>query len=343
MTVTFEKALDHLRTPGGMDAEQTTELLSLLVTGTLPVEQGAQLLTSWAERGETGRELGAAVRFLRARAVAVPVLQDCLDLCGTGGSGLSRYNISTTVAFVVAAAHIPVAKHGNRGSKMPNGSFDLLDELGICFELSPQAEARLQKETGLCFLFARTHHPAVGKVVTYRKEAGCRSIFNLAGPLANPAKVSHQLIGTTEEKTARVLADGLLDLGTNGALVVWGHPGIDEISITGETGYLQISAEGIVEGSLVPERSTRLKYEDLPGGDAKTNAQLFYKLLSGAEKGPLLDMLVENCGVTIDLYRGRPPLLGGPGATEARDLIRSGVALAKFEQHRDLSHHLQGT
>ncbi len=341
MTLTYSQALELVSSPSGMNSEQTKDLLGLLVQATLPEQEGAQLIASWAGRSETGTELAATVEFLMSHALRVPVAQPCFDLCGTGGSGLSRYNISTTVAFVAAAASVPVAKHGNRGSQRPNGSFDLLDELGVPFELSPEKEAELQKATGLCFLFARTHHPAVGKVTHYRKAARCRSIFNLAGPLANPAQLSHQLIGTTNENTAQTLAAGIQQLKAKNALVVWGHPGIDEVSITGNTGYLRVHEEQIQAGTLSLKVPKALDYSELPGGDAKENAQLFYRLLSGAEKGPLLDMLVENAGVAIDLFQGRLPQLEGQGATEARDLIRSGAALAKFEEHRDLAQRLQ--
>ena len=176
--------------------------------------------------------------------------------------------------------------------------------------------------------------------MSYRKAAARRSIFNLAGPLANPAKIRHQLIGTIDEPTAQVVAEALVELATEGTLVVWGEPGIDEVSITGETGFLRVSRGLIEAGRMKPSTKLSVDYDSLPGGDAPQNAQIFFRLLSGAEKGPLLDMLVENAGVAIDLWHGRPPRLAGPGAEQARALIRSGAALAKFEQHRDLAMRL---
>lgn len=340
MPLTFAIALQLAADPRGMSAEQTHDLLSLLTSETLPVDEGAQLLQGWAARGETSLELFAAVNFLQDHAVRVPVVTPCFDLCGTGGSGRERYNISTTVAFILAAAGIPVAKHGNRGSLRPNGSFDLLDQLGIPFDLSPQKSAHLQQETGVCFLFARTHHPEVGKVAPYRKAAGGRSIFNLAGPLSNPAQVKHQLIGTINEPTARVVAEALSRLKTEGSLVVWGAPGLDEVSITGKTGYLRVQGDEIQAGELLPSMKLEVDYATLPAGDAPENARIFFQLLSGSEKGPLLDMLVENAGAAIDLWNQRAPALGGAGAKDARHLIRSGAALAKFEEHRDLAQQL---
>lgn len=320
----------------GMDAAQTAAVLELLMTGELDEADGAGLLLAWAGRGETGTELAAAVRFLKERAVSVPVAQPCFDVCGTGGSGLERYNVSTTVAFIVAAAGIPVAKHGNRGSRKPNGSFDLLEALGIPFELAPETEARLQAETGLCFIFARTHHPAVGKVVPYRKAAGGRTIFNLAGPLANPAAVGKQIIGTIAEGTATVVADALRQLGTEGALVVWGEPGIDEISITGRTDWLQVGSE-VTAGAFEQPPHPGLDYAALPCGDAAANAQLFHALLDGSQQGPLRDMVCVNAGAAIDLWQGRSPSLDGAGYRRALELLHDGTARSCFERHRDLA------
>ncbi len=342
MSLTHADALALVQKSAGMTAEETADVLALLVSAILAEDEGAQLLKGWAARGETGVELAAAVRFLEDKALRVPTVVPCFDLCGTGGSGLSRYNVSTTVAFVAAAAGVPVAKHGNRGSRRPNGSFDLLEALGVAFDLSVEQEATLQKETGVCFLFARTHHPAVGKVVPYRKKAGCRSIFNLAGPLANPAPIRHQIIGTVDEKTALVVADALSELSTEGALVVWGEPGIDEISVTGRTGTLHVTPEGIRKGTFDTPTHPGLDYTALPGGDAEQNKETFMALLSSKETGPLLDMICENAGASIDLWEGRPPTYGGEGAKRARSVIASGAARDVFEHHRDLAKKLAG-
>lgn len=342
MTLSANDARALVQKTEGMTAPETMAVLELLVQATLEEAAGAELLKSWAARGETGRELAATVRFLRDKSLKVPVREPCFDLCGTGGSGRTRYNVSTTVAFIAAAAGVPVAKHGNRGSRRPNGSFDLLEALGIPFDLTVDQEAALQAETGVCFLFARTHHPAVGKVVHYRKAAGCRSIFNLAGPLANPAPVKHQVIGTVDEKTARVVADALLELSPLGALVVWGEPGIDEISVTGKTGYLHVTPSGIAPGSFETPTHPGLDYATLPGGDAEENKQTFLALLQGKETGPLLDMICENAGASIDLWEGRPPCYRGEGSQKARSLLHSGAALQVFERHRNAAQKLKG-
>lgn len=341
MLLTFDDALALAKKSSGMTAEETVHVLELLTSATLDENEGGEILKAWAGRGETGVELAATVRHLKQHAVQVPVEQECFDLCGTGGSGLSRYNISTTVAFLAAAAGVPVAKHGNRGSHAPNGSFDLLERLEIPFDLSPEKEAQLLAGTGLCFLFARTHHPTVGKVVPYRKVAGRRTIFNLAGPLANPAKIKHQIIGTVDEATALVVSDALHELQSEGALVVWGEPGIDEISVTGRTGFFSVGPQGREAGTFETPTHPGLAHEDVPGGNAEENAKLFMNLLEGKEEGPLLDMLCINAGAAIDLWKGKPPSYEGDGAKMARTLIADGSALATFEAHRSFAQKLK--
>ncbi len=340
MPLAFSDAQPLAALSSGMTSEQTKQLLELLVSGTLELNEGASLLKTWSERGETGTELAAAVQFLKSHAVSVPVSTPCFDLCGTGGSGLERYNVSTTVAFVAAAGGLPVAKHGNRGSQRPNGSFDLLEALEIPFELSPAQEAQLQRETGLCFIFARTHHPAVGKVVSYRKAAARRTIFNLAGPLSNPANIQHQIIGTTNVATAKIVASALLELGSEGALVVYGEPGIDEISVTGQTGTLYVTPQGIIPGAFTTPTHPGLDYSILPHGDATENKTTFLNLLSGIERGPLLEMVCQNAGAALDLWAGRVPTYNGEGSHTARALIAGGRAMETFEKHRQLAQAL---
>ena len=334
MPISTMRANALVRKEDGMNPDETGQVLSLLMSGTLHVEEGGRLLSAWAERGETGAELASVVRYLKGRSIDVSTSRDAIDVCGTGGTGLTRYNISTTSAFVLAAAGIPVAKHGNRGSQRPNGSFDLLDALNVPFELGPARLAQLQDDTGVCFLFARAHHPAVGAVVNYRKAAGCRTVFNLAGPLANPAKLRCQLIGVADQALLPVIADALRELSMPEALVVWGEPGIDEISVAGPTNWIRISGDKSSEGTFEPSAKKPVAYDELPGGDAVDNAEVFKALLEGNETGPLLDMLCVNAGAAIDLWEGRQPEVDGSGAKLARKLIKNGKVLAAFEKHR---------
>ncbi|MFM2091933.1 MAG: hypothetical protein RLZZ127_2422 [Planctomycetota bacterium] len=310
----------------------------------MPPEDGGAVLAAWTARGETGAELAAVVRWLLARAQALPFQGACLDLCGTGGSGLVRYNVSTTVAFVLAAAGVPVVKHGNKGSKLPNGSFDLLDALGIPYQLAPESLARLRRETGICFLFARQMHPVVGSLAPARKAAAAagarRTVFNLAGPLANPARPSRQVIGVPDAATAAVVADAVARLGVERAAVVRGHPGIDEVSITGPT-HVWTCAGGHAHHAIIDRtHQAGLDHAHLPGGDATANAALFTAIIRGAETGPLLSMVVANAAAALDVWHDRPVEAHGPHLDQARALIASGAVATVVERHRELARHL---
>jgi anthranilate phosphoribosyltransferase len=265
-----------------------------------------------------------------------------MDLCGTGGSELTRFNVSTTVAFVLASAGVPVAKHGNRGSRRPNGSFDLLDALGIPFALPPAHLAELQRTTGLCFLFARTMHPAVAAVAPMRKLVAGRTIFNLAGPLANPCRPTRQVVGVTREALAHVVAGALQHLGIERAIVVRGHPGLDEVSITGPSHLWEV-ANGHTHHRIVEHYHHHgLDHSALPGGDAPENAAIFHRLLTGEETGPLRDMVVANAAMALDCWRGHPHAGNPDTIAEVMDLLLSGRPRETYHAHRRNARRLAG-
>ena len=329
----------------GMNAEQAHDFLELLMSGALSESEGAQLLVQLAERGETPEEVAAFVRGLQAKAVQIPVTTPSLDVCGTGGSGLTRYNVSTTVAFICAAAGIPVAKHGNRGSKRPNGSFDVLEALDIPFGLEPEHIAAAHAETNIALLFARSVHPAVGAVVPYRKAAGRRTIFNLAGPLANPLPLKAQIVGTVDPAIADLIATTLRELGGQRAWVVRGEPGIDELSVVGSSTVWMADGcsadKDVQEAMLDGAPFAHLTHDDLPGGDAPVNAALFQRLVAG-ESGDddgfaaLRAMVVANAGLAIDCWHQRQPALHGEGAQQADELLASGAVAAHVQKYREV-------
>ncbi len=333
MPLTLSRARDLVAKPAGMSEVEARGLLDLLMGATLPVEDGGALLAALAARGETGAEVAAFVRGLLERATVFPDPGACLDLCGTGGSGLARFNVSTTAAFVLAGVGVRVAKHGNRGSLRPNGSFDLLDALGVPFLLAPDAHVSLLDRTRCCFLFARAMHPAVAAVAPYRKAAGRRTIFNLAGPLANPCRPVRQIIGVSSWPTARVVAMALQILAVERALVVWGEPGIDEVSVSGATRWLEVDAKGVVEGGW--RASDPSAYADIPAGDAADNAETFRALIAGGGPPALRAMVAANAAVALDLWRGLPILGDGSSLREAEEAMRSGEAQRAFTGHRD--------
>ena len=323
--------------PTTVDAVITT-----LLAGGVPVEEGGAFLAQWSARGETGAEVAAVVRALLARATPIPLPGPCFDLCGTGGSGLTRYNVSTTTAFILAALGVPVAKHGNRGSARPNGSFDLLDALGIPFQLSPAHQAELFTTTGVCFLFARQVHPAVGAVAPMRKAAGRRTIFNLAGPLANPCRPVRQVVGVAHERTAHVVTEALKDLGVDRAAVVLGHPGLDEVSITGPTHLWEVVGGHAHHRIIDRLHHADLDHAHLPGGDAAENALLFAELVAGRAPGPLEDMVVLNAALALACWRELPLATLDALREEIREALRDGRVERTVTRHRTAARRLAG-
>lgn len=326
----FSSAQDAIQQAQGMTDEQASVFLELLVSAQLTADEGGQLLTQLAQRGETATELAAFVRGLQAKSIQVPWTDGAADCCGTGGSGRTRFNVSTTAAMVVAACGIPMAKHGNKGSRRPNGSFDLLELLGVPLDLPVEAQWTLLKEHNLTFCFARAHHPAVKAVVPYRQAAGGRTIFNLAGPLANPAGVTCQVVGVCDQATASVVAQALYDLGQRRAVVVTGGDGWDEFVVDGPNRLLEVGAEGISERILEPQFG-HTGLVTMPGGDNQVNAALFHDLIEGRHQGPLLDLLCLASGAVIDTWHGRPVDDQGPGVAQARETLLSGAVAQHFD------------
>jgi anthranilate phosphoribosyltransferase len=341
MTI-LAKAHTWIDQPHGMDEEQVELLLHGLLDAQVVAADGAEILRCWAIRGETALELATVVKLLLQRAVQIPLPGPSMDLCGTGGSDLTRYNVSTTVAFVLATAGVPIAKHGNRGSKRPNGSFDLLDALGIPFQLSPPQIAEIFAKTGICFLFARAFHPVVAKVAGMRKLVAGRTIFNLAGPLANPCRPSRQVVGVTNEATAQVIAGALTLLGVERSIVVRGHPGIDEVSITGPTHLWEV-ADGHTHHRIVEHfHHHGLDHAALPGGDAPENARIFQSLLAGEETGPLHDMVVANAALALDCWRGDAHPGSSSTIDEVRELLASKAVAMSYARHRRVARAVAG-
>ncbi|HET9952634.1 MAG TPA: anthranilate phosphoribosyltransferase [Candidatus Eisenbacteria bacterium] len=259
-------------------------------------------LTAIAARGESEAELLGGAEALRAEAVPfAPGLSPLLDTCGTGGDGSGSFNVSTAVAFVAAAAGVPVAKHGNRSVSSRCGSADLLEEAGADIDLGPEACDAILRETNFCFLYARRFHPAVGRVAPVRQALGIRTLFNWLGPLANPARATHQLVGIPERDRVETVARVLQGLGTRRALVVHGGGGLDELALEGENHAVLVemgAAPRIVE---IDARALGLKAapaEALGGGDATMNVSILRHLFSG-ERGAIRDAVVLNAAAAL--------------------------------------------
>jgi len=312
-----------------MDGEATPSQISALVVG-------------MRMKGETVDEIVGFARAMREHATPVrPTVQGYIDTCGTGGDGLHTFNISTTTAFVVAGAGVPVAKHGNRAVSSAAGSADVLEALGIDIGLDAADMARCIDEAGVGFLFAQSLHASMKHAAVPRREIGIRTVFNILGPLTNPAGAKRQLLGVYDPALAPVMAEVAGRLGAERVLVVHGHPGMDEVSSSGPTTIAEFSSDrGAVEVYEITPESVgiaRGTLADLAGGDARENAAIVRWLLEG-EHGPRRDVVLMNAGAAL-LAAGVAPDLAAAIAL-ARESIDSGKALASLEQLVTVSQRL---
>ncbi|MEN8159311.1 MAG: anthranilate phosphoribosyltransferase [Myxococcota bacterium] len=291
----------------------------------------AALLVALRTKGETVSEIAAAARALRRHAETAPLVDPrTVDTCGTGGDGQGTFNISTTAAFVVAGAGVPVAKHGNRAASSRAGSFDVLEALGVAADLPVAAAAELLAEVGIGPFFARRAHPAMRHVAPVRAELPVRTVMNCLGPLLNPVGARRQLVGVYAVELVEPLARVLGTLGSECALVVHGSDGLDELTTTGPSDAARL-AGGTVERLRVEPESLgipRARSEDLAGGDAAENAAITRAVLEGAP-GPRQDIVVLNAGAALWVADAAADLAGG--IELARRTLASGAAKAKLE------------
>ena len=313
---------------------QAAAAIEEMLSGNVPLTQMAALLVALRMKGETADEIAGAASALRARAQNVQISAarraHLIDTCGTGGDGAHTFNISTAAAFVAAAGGASVAKHGNRAVSSKCGSADVLAALGVELELTPAGVAACIEETGIGFLFAPRHHAAMRHVAPVRKELGLRTLFNLLGPLANPAGARRQLLGVYAGALVPVLARTLVDLGCDRAFVVHGSGGLDEISPAGPTRVAEVRGGEVAEYEVSPQEFGLLpcKLDELRGGDATENAALLREVLSGAPGGKRTAVLL-NAGAALAAAGLVEEI--AEGIDRAKELIDSGAALAKVD------------
>lgn len=293
--------------------------------------QIAALLVALRAKGESVEEIVATAKALRARASrTAAAAPNTIDVCGTGGSGLDTFNISTTGAFVVAGAGVPVAKHGNRAASSRSGSFDVLEALGVAIELPVDACGEILKQIGIATFFARTAHPAFRHVAPVRQALGVRTLMNCLGPLLNPAGVVHQVVGVYDDALVEPLARALGALGARRALVVHGSDGLDEITTTGTTRAC-FAAGGATETLEIDPKTLGIERADpsaLSGGTPEENAAITRAVLGGAA-GVQRDIVCLNAGAALWVAEAASDLAAGVVA--AGESIDSGAALAKLE------------
>ena len=326
----FHAALARVADGGTLDAEESARIFRIIMTGTVAEDELADFLLHQAERGPTVPEIVGAVRAMRAQMREVTAPAGAIDLCGTGGDGHGTLNISTAVSFVVAGAGAIVAKHGNRSASSKSGAADILEALGVKIDLEPARAAQVLADTGIVFLFAQVHHPAMRHVAAVRKQIARRTIFNLLGPLASPAKVTRQLVGIFGREWLEPYAQALKALGSERALVVHGADGLDELTTTGVTYFASLENGAVTLGQITPEDAglARASLQDLKGGDAIQNAAALRQLLDG-EQGPYRDIVLLNAGAAL-LVAGRAKDIKS-GAALAATSLDSGAAKQKLQ------------
>lgn len=329
-----------------LSEEEMISVMEEIMEGKATDAQIGAFITALRMKGETIAEITGAAKVMRAKATPIRIQNNAVsidrdeinvdretivDTCGTGGDGTSTFNVSTTTAFVAAGGGLKVAKHGNRSVSSQCGSADVLEALGVNLDVGPEVVEESIRTIGIGFLFAPKLHRAMKYAIGPRREVGIRSIFNVLGPLTNPAKANVQVLGVYESRLTSVMAEVLQRLGSTSALVVFGEGSYDEISIAGPTQVSELRDGAISNYSIEPEDfgMTRANISDIRGGDAEQNAAIVREILAG-QPGPKRDMVLLNAGATF--YAARKAQDIREGINMAAESIDSGMAAQKLEQ-----------
>ncbi|MBN1121858.1 MAG: anthranilate phosphoribosyltransferase [Anaerolineae bacterium] len=340
MTIDIKRAIEIISRFGHLQAEEAEVVMNQIMVGATTDAQIAAYLMALRMKGETRSEITGSARAMRANATRIPTKVDpsrLLDTCGTGGDHSGTFNISTTVAFVAAGAGVPVAKHGNRAATSKCGSADVLGELGVNLDLTPEQVGQCIDEIGIGFLFAPKLHPAMRYAIGPRREIGVRTIFNILGPLTNPAGAKRQLMGVFAADLASFLAQVFNDLGSESAIIVSGYGGIDELTTTGPNTVSHFQ-NGVVETyTLDPQEYgfPGAHISDLRGGDIAENAAILRGILTGAVNSEKRDVVLLNSGAAL-LAAGVVDDLQD-GIALAANTIDSGAALEKLDALIEMS------
>ncbi|MEW6108831.1 MAG: anthranilate phosphoribosyltransferase [Nitrospirota bacterium] len=335
----IKEAINLLVSGINLSESEMVECMKEIMEGRATEAQIGAFLTALRIKGETVEEITGAARIMRDKAATIKAPEGVLDTCGTGGDMSHTFNISTTTAIVVAAAGIPVAKHGNRAVSSQAGSADVLESLGIKIDLSPEKVEKCIFDTGFGFLFAPMFHPAMKYAIGPRREMGIRTIFNILGPLTNPAGAKRQILGVFSSKLTEPLALVLGNLGAEDAMVVHGEDGLDEITITNGTKISRFINGRVENMYLSPEDFglERGRKDDLIGGDKENNAGIIIQIFNG-EKGVKRDIVLINAAAALVVSGRTSDLM--EAFEIVRDSIDSGRALKKLEEIKKVSNSL---
>ena len=332
--ITPQQAIERLISNNELFYDEMTDLMRQIMSGQVPPEQIAAILTGLRIKVETVSEITAAAAVMREFATPVPVADKnrLVDIVGTGGDGAKTFNISTTAMFVAAAAGAKMAKHGGRSVSSSSGAADVVEQMGAKTDLSPEQVARTIEETGIGFMFAPNHHSAMRYVAPVRRSLGFRSIFNILGPLTNPAGAPNQLLGVFHRDLCGILSRVLQQLGSQHVLVVCGSDGLDEITLTGETYVAELKDGTIREYTISPEQfglPLRRNLDEIKVADSRESLSMMNAVLAG-EAGAARDIVLLNAAAA--LYAGNVVSSLSEGMAAAREAIDSGRAKAKQEE-----------
>ena len=336
----IKEAIYELINGNDLTYEQAREVMEEMMTGTATQAQMGGFLTALRMQGETIDEITAFATVMREKGIKIEPKREVIDIVGTGGDEVGTFNISTTSAFVVAAGGVPVAKHGNRSVSSKSGAADVLEKLGVNLNLTPEQNEKVLNACDVCFLFAQKYHSSMKYAASVRKELGVRTVFNILGPLSNPAAATMQLLGVYDKKLAKPMAQVLSNLGVIRGVAVCGEDGLDEITLTGETDVYEIRFGEITSYTITPEQFglRRCALQELVGGTPEENAQISKDILTGKEKGPKRDIVVMNAGMS--LYLGKDGISLEEGIQMAQDILDSGKAYEKLQEFVKLTNEV---
>ena len=332
----IKEAIYEIVNGNDLSYEMAEQVMDEIMSGEASQIHMGAFLTGLRMKGETIDEITACAAGMRKHCTRILHDMDVLEIVGTGGDEVGTFNISTISSMVVSAAGIPVAKHGNRSVSSKCGAADVLEALGADITISPAKSTKILDEIGFCFLFAQTYHTAMRFVAPVRKELGIRTIFNILGPLANPAGANYQLLGVYDEKLVEPLAQVLLKLGVKRAIVVHGQDGLDEITLSAPTTCCELRDGTLKSYVLEPEQVglKKCSLNELIGGDPEENAAIAMSILNG-EKGPKRDAVVLNSAACI--YMVRDGITLTDAVKEAEEILDSGRARVQLEKYVALS------
>ena len=337
----IKEAIEKIVLKEDLTYDEAYTVMNEIMNGeTTPTQNAAFLaaLSTKSTKAETIDEISGCAQAMREHALTVDGGDmDTLEIVGTGGDRAGSFNISTTTAFVAAAAGIKVAKHGNRAASSKSGTADCLEALGANINLEPEKCVSLLKDAGFCFFFAQKYHTSMKYVGSIRRELGFRTVFNILGPLTNPIKPSRQLLGVYDEYLLEPLAKVLTSLGVKNGMVVYGREKLDELSTAGETAVCEFNNGEYSSYVLTPEQFglTRSTKKDLEGGTPEENAAITRDILSGKDKGPKYETVLMNAGAALYISGKATDI--ADGIEKARELIDNGEALKAMERFVDLS------